>query len=185
MVLTMTVINYPRHFAGLALGAIAVFVVMRLHENELVLLLLSSFLHAVAVLCALKSEASWARRALFAASAPLLSFAALKAMAAVPSMAPQLAICLVSAVGACTYWCLVRVFWIRTLTLVSLFRAACLCTAVTAAWALAFRRSLFFAIEPWVLTAHTFGWWLGFSFSLYLSERANETKINDTSRVSA
>jgi hypothetical protein len=173
MVLTMTVINYPRHFAGLALGAITVFVVMRLRENELVLLLMSSFVHAGAVVCALKGGASWVRRALFVASAPILSFAILKAMAAVPSIAPQLAICLVSAVGACAYWCLVRMFWIRTLNLVSLFRTVCLCTAVTVAWVLAFRRSLFIAIEPWVLTAHTLGWWLGFSFSLYLCERAS------------
>jgi len=48
-----------------------------------------------------------------------------------------------------------------------------LCGAVTLLWDLTFRRSLFFAIEPLILTIHTLCWWLAFSFSLYLSERAS------------
>jgi len=172
---TMTIINYPRHFACLALGAMVVFAVLRLRQDdELILLLLNGFLHATAVVCALRGAAAWPRRALFAAIAPALSFAALYAVTLVPSLASQFyGFCLVSVIGAGSYWCLVRAFWIHTLSAFSLLRAACLCTTVTLVWALTFRHSLFFAIKPLILTIHTLCWWLAFSFSLYLSERAS------------
>jgi len=64
----MTVINYPRHFAFLPFGALAVFVVLRLH-NESIFLISNGFLHAAAVVCALRGAATWLRRALFAAIA--------------------------------------------------------------------------------------------------------------------
>jgi hypothetical protein len=173
----MTVVNYPRHFAYLALGAIAVFAVMRLREeDEITYLLLNGFLHAGAVVCALRGAAPWLRRALFVAIAPALSFAALYAVSLAPSLAAQfLRFCLVSVIGAASYWCLVRAFWIPKLTAFSLLSAVSLCTTVTLVWALTFRHSLFFAIKPLVLTIHTLCWWLAFSFSLFLSERASRS----------
>ena len=171
----MTVINYPRHFGYLALGAIVVFAVMRLREDdEFTYLLLNGFLHAAALVCALRCAATWLRRALFAAIAPALSFAALYVVTLVPSVASQFfGFCLVSVIGATSYWCLVRAFWIHKLTAFSLLRAVSLSTTVTLVWALTFHHSLFFAIKPLILTIHTLCWWLAFSFSLYLSERAS------------
>jgi len=169
----MTVINYPRHFAFLPFGALAVFVVLRLH-NESIFLISNGFLHAAAVVCALRGAATWLRRALFAAIAPILSFAALRVVSLLPAAAAQfIGFCLASMIGAASYWFLVRAFWIRKLTFISLLSAVGLCSAVTLVWALTFRHSLFFAIQPLILTIHTLCWWLAFSFSLYLSERAS------------
>jgi hypothetical protein len=168
----MTVINYPRHFACLVFGAIVVFAVLQLHDVS-IFVLSNGFLHAVAVICALRSAASWLRRALFAAIAPILSIAAFKVMTLLPSAAAQyVGYCLVSVVGAASYWGLVRVFWIHSLRFRSLLSALSLCAAVTLLWDLTFRHSLFFAVKPLILTIHTLCWWLAFSFSLYLSERA-------------
>jgi hypothetical protein len=169
----MTVINYPRHFAYLALGAILIFAAMQLRESDgFILLLLNGFLHAACVVSALRFAAPWPRRALFAALAPALSVGALHIVSIVPLAAAQIyRFCLVSVIGAASYWCLIRIFWIHKLGAFSLFSAVGLCTAVTLVWALTFRHSLFFAIEPWVLMTHTLCWWLAFSLSLYLSER--------------
>ena len=171
----MTVINYPRHFAYLALGATAIYAVLRLRgQDALVLVLLNGFLHAAAVVCALRVAAPWPRRALFAAIAPALSFAAYCSMAILPSAAAQfVGFSLASMIGAASYWFLVRAFWIHNLTLISLLIAVSLCAAVTLLWHLTFRRSLFFAVEPLMLAIHTLCWWLAFSFSLYLSERTS------------
>ena len=110
----------------------------------------------------------------FAAIAPILSFAALRVVSLLPSAAAQfIGFCLASMIGAASYWFLVRAFWIHKLTFISLLSAVGLCSAVTLVWALTFRHSLFFAIQPLILTIHTLCWWLAFSFSLYLSERAS------------
>jgi hypothetical protein len=168
----MMVINYPRHFAYLALAAIVVFAVSRLQDPS-IFMLSNGFLHAAAVICALRDAATWLRRALFAAAAPILSIGAFYVTTLLPSAAAQyVGFCLVSVVGAASYWCLVRAFWIHNLTFNSLLRAVSLCAAVTLLWDLTFRHSLFFAIKPLILTIHTLCWWLAFSFSLYLSERA-------------
>ena len=172
---TMTVINYPRHFAYLGLGAIVVFAVLRL-QAESIFLPLNGFLHAAAVVCALRGAASWLRRALFAATAPALSFTAFYAVTILPSAAaPSVGFCLASVIGAASYWCLVRVFWIHKLTIISFLSAVGLCAAVTLLWNLTFRHSLIFAIKPLIMTIHTLSWWLAFSFSLYLSERVQNT----------
>lgn len=169
----MTVINYPRHFAFLPLGAIVVFAVLRL-QDESIFLISNGFLHAAAVVCALRGAATWLRRSLFAAIAPTLSFADLYVVRLLPAATAQfIGFCLASMIGAAAYWFLVRAFWIHKLTFFSLLSAVGLCTAVTLVWALTFRHSLFFAITPLILTIHTLCWWLAFSFSLYLSERAS------------
>jgi hypothetical protein len=168
----MTVINYPRHYAYLVLGAIVVFAVVQLQDAS-IFMLSNGFLHAAAVIGALRGAATWLRRALFAAIAPILSIAAFYLMSLLPSAAAHyVGFCLVSVVGAASYWCLVRAFWIHNLTLMSLLCAVGLCAAVTLLWDLTFRHSLFFAIKPLILTIHTLCWWLAFSISLYLSERA-------------
>jgi hypothetical protein len=173
----MTVINYPRHFAYLALGAMVVFAVVRLH-NESIFLISNGFMHAAAVVCALRGAATWRRRALFAAIAPLLSLAALNLVSLLPSTAAQfVGFWLASMIGAASYWFLVRAFWIHKLAFTSLLSAIVLCSAATLLWTMMFRHSLFFAITPLILTIHTLCWWLAFSFSLYWSERASESTI--------
>ncbi len=170
----MTVINYPRHFAYLALGAIALFAVQLWLQDVSIILPLNGFLHAAAVVCAIRGAATWLRRALFAATAAILSFGSFYIVNLVPPAAAQfIGICLASMIGAASYWSVVRVFWIPRLSALSLLSAVSLCAAVSLAWDLTFRYSLFFAIKPLILTIHTLSWWLAFSFSLYLSERAS------------
>lgn len=170
----MTVINYPRHFAYLALGASVLFTALRLHFS-LAGLALNGTLHAAAMVLALRGSAAWLRSTVFVASAAALSYFVLYTAVFVPAAAYHyIGYCVASAFGAALYWYLVRGFWLPDLTIASLLRTVGLCAAVTLVWQTSTRSSLSL-INPWNLTVHTLCWWLAFSFSLYLSERAGTT----------
>jgi hypothetical protein len=165
----MTTINYPRHFALLALGAILVFASRQRPVDISVFLVSNGFLHASALVLALKGPATWLRRAIFAAIAAGLSASVLYTAIVLPPAGYHfVGFSFASAIGAGAYWCLVRSFWLRELTTVSLLRAVVLCAAVTLAWETATDFSLSLMGDPLISTVHTLCWWLAFSFSLYL-----------------
>jgi hypothetical protein len=179
----MTVIDYRRHFAYLALAAGALFLAHAAFRKLALgfaafapVFALNGLLHASALVLALNSFAPIFKRVGFIGITAAIS-------AAVPYSGLYLAqilgldgffaaISLGSAVGATAYWLLVRAFWLRDLSRNSLALTAAICVAASLASFVGAGAVTGFGKSPfWIADAlPTIGWWLAFSFSLYLAE---------------
>jgi hypothetical protein len=82
-----------------------------------------------------------------------------------------LTLALASAFDACAYWLLIRVFWLKSLTLADLWMTGTMCAAATVlSWAslgMLTPTSGRWDVRDVIPTA---AWWAAFSFSLFLSE---------------
>jgi hypothetical protein len=192
----MTIIRYPRHFACLAVAALALINVVPLSvpswlDRFTFFSALDGLLHAGAVVLALNVAASWIKRLTFAAITAVLSggvpyfgLAFERPLGLDGTAAFLAAFAIGSAGGAAAYWLLVRVFWIRSLTAASLMRTIAFCVGATlVSFAMAVLVSGF-GRTPSVVgdVLPTVCWWLAFSYSLYLSERAGMTANNALER---
>jgi hypothetical protein len=137
-------------------------------------------LHATALVLSLRVTGHLFRRLVFVLIATVLSIAAPLIGAAVVALAGLQnevgffsMLVAASAAGACAYWFLVRIFWLRSLAVSSLVRTVCLCAAAT----------LTSFIVASILTGQgarvnpisddlpTIFWWGAFSGSLFLADR--------------
>jgi hypothetical protein len=176
----MDTLNYPRHFFLLGCGSVALVLLLRLptalpYDRLYFLCGLSGALHAIAVVLALRSQASRLSRFGFVVATAALSIAA-------PFAALQLiellglrgiatifvALALTSAIGAVSYWLLVRVLWARFLSPRSLLVTvgSCLLATFIATVAISVASSLRDVLLPML-------WWLAFSASLLMADRHN------------
>jgi hypothetical protein len=174
----MAAINYPRHFSYLALAGVIEFVALWSIErwqppfldSFTAHFVLNGLFHGTALVLALNVRANRWRRVVFVAITAVLSYVApvlginLEDLVNL-SLGPALP----SAIGAAAYWYLVRLFWIRGLTALSLLRTVVLCAAVSVIWDKTHHFTWFPDLRH--LMEHTVWWWLAFSFSLYVSER--------------
>ncbi len=186
------VVFYPRHFAYLGLAAVGEFVALRLLnrwqppflDRFAAYFVLNGLPHGAALVMAIRAQGSWPRRVVFVAITAALSMAAyypgiLLEEIILPAAVYQfIGLAFPSALGAAMYWCLVRLFWIRDLTALSLLRTVALCAAVTVIW----EKSNHFAWLPdsLHLMMHTLCWWLAFSFSLYVFECVGGIRAGET-----
>jgi hypothetical protein len=173
-----SVINYPRHFSYLALVAVIEFVALwsieRWHppflDSFTAHLVLNGLFHSTALVLALTVRASRSRRVAFVAFTAVLGLVVYVLGINLEDLSNlSLGPAFPSAIGAAAYWYLVRLFWIRGLTALSLLRTVVLCAAVSVTWDKA--NNLVWFPDLLHLMEHTLCWWLAFSFSLYVSER--------------
>jgi hypothetical protein len=178
----MAILHYPRHFV-LLVGATAVLALgltvqspwSPVADRLFVLFGLSGALHAVAVVLALQARASWKARLGFVAVATALSVAAPLGGLGLAGLLQLnvvitvfLALAFMAALGAASYWLLVRTFWAPFLSRRSLLLSIGLCEAATLVAALAMG-AVSVPRDPLVPAA----WWVGFSLSLYIADRQN------------
>jgi hypothetical protein len=172
----MGILNYPRHFFLLGCGSVALVILVRMpvgSERLYFLLGLSGALHAIALVSALRSKSSWLSRLGFVLAAAALTIA-------VPSAALKLAgllrfewwatiflgLALTSAIGAASYWLLVRGFWARVLSPRSLVVTVGYC--VFATFIASFAISVLSMPRDILLPV---SWWFAFSASLLSVDR--------------
>jgi hypothetical protein len=188
----MITLNFPRHFAYLAV-ATAVLILTQSGSTPLwidratFLFGLAGLLHATALAFALNMSGALPKGLLFIAITAVAS-------ANVPLMGAYIVGPLhfdgalgflawygvSSAFGAAAYWALVRLFWLRNLTVLSLLQTVGLCVGATFASLLTF--GLFThqgRNESEIAQAlPTIFWWLGFSLSLWIFARVVLTAKN-------
>lgn len=180
----MSILNYPRHFLLLGCGSLALVLLTRLptslvYDRLWCLFGLSGALHAMAVVLALRSRSLWLSRFAFVVAAAALSMAApfaglkvidLLGLRGIATIFPALA--LTAAIGAASYWLLVRVLWARFLSLRSLLGAIGSCVVATLI------ASVATGVVPFLREALLSTlWWLAFSASLWIADRHN-TVVN-------
>lgn len=176
----MAVLNYPRHFV-LLVGAAAVLALgltvqspwSPVPDRLFVLFGLSGALHAVAVVLALQAEASWMSRVGFVAAATVLSIAAPLGGLGLATLLQLnvvitvfVALALTSALGAVSYWLLVRRLWAPFLSRGSLIMTIAACEVAMLVTALA-TNVVPIPRDPMAPVL----WWLAFSMSLYVADR--------------
>jgi hypothetical protein len=173
----MRTLNYPRHFFLLGCGSVALVLSVHLptslvYDRLWFLFGLSGALHGTAVVLALRSNSSRLSRLAFVIAAAALCmaapFAALEVIGRLRLRGVAiifLALTLTSAIGAVSYWLLVRGFWASCLSLRSLLMTVGSCALVTLIGS--FAHSLVpFSRDALLPTL----WWLTFSGSLLLAE---------------
>lgn len=178
--LAMAILDYPRHFvllvgaaALLALGLTVQAPWSPVVDRLFVIFGLSGALHAVAVVLALRANASWPSRVGFVVAAAVVSIAAALGGLGLAgllhlnlTLTVFLALAFTSAFGAAWYWLLVRSFWAPFLSRGSLLVTigACVLAALIAALA---GGAGHVPRDPFVSVL----WWVGFSTSLYVADR--------------
>jgi hypothetical protein len=181
----MDTLNYPRHFLLLGCGSVALLLLMRLatslpYDRLFFLFGLSGALHAIAVVLALRSKSSSLSRLGFVLATAALSIAAPFAAVELIDLLGLhgietifLALALTSAIGAVSYWSLVRFFWARFLSPFSLLVTVSSCVVATliASFAISAAPFLRDALLPMV-------WWFAFSASLLMADRHNMAANN-------
>jgi hypothetical protein len=180
----MGAINYPRHFAYLAVAAVALIFMLveplpftQSPDNRFTFFFaLFGTLHALALVTALRAGPLW-RRGIFVAITAALSgcipFAGIELSRVLGLESLVAAMGLASAVGASAYWLLVRTFWFPSVNFPGGLFAVSLCVGATlSGLLLATVLSGFGAnnlpagdVIPTVL------WWGAFSYSLWESEK--------------
>jgi hypothetical protein len=135
----MGTLNCPRHFFLLGCGMVAFVCLTRLpislgYDRSWCLFGLSGALHATAMALALRSSPPWWSRLAFVAAAAVLSITALvTGLGAVDLLGLRgittvfVALALIAAIGAASYWLLVRAWWARSLSFRSLLAADASC----------------------------------------------------------
>jgi hypothetical protein len=173
----MRTLNYSRHFFLLGCGSLALILLIHLpmffvYDRLWFLFGLSGALHATAVVLALQSNSSRLSRLVFIVAAAALSMAAPFAGLAVIDLLGLrgietifVGLTLTSAIGAVSYWLLVRGFWASFLSLRSLLVTVGSCALVTLIGSFAI--SLVPSLRDALLSIL---WWLAFSGSLLLAE---------------
>jgi hypothetical protein len=184
----VTVFRYPRHCALVAAAAIVLVILPRipvpLRVDRLMLLFAASgVLYSATLLLALAAPVSCYARLGFAgisaisgAVSPYVGLALASLLGVRGTAALPAAFALAAAAGAAAYFLVVRALFLRTLTLRAFWRTLALCVAATLlayaiavlAWPAPYGKYL----APLLDALPAVGWWLGFSFSLYLAERA-------------
>ncbi len=178
----MDTLNYPRHFFLLGYASVALLLLTRLpmslpFDRLYYLFGLSGALHAIAVVLALRSESSRLSRWGFVVAAAAMSIAVPFAVAELIELLGLhgietifYALALISAIGAAAYWFLVRAFWARFLSPLSLLVTVGSCELVT-------------LIGSFVISVVPFSrdvllpmlWWSAFSASLLVADRHSMT----------
>lgn len=174
----MDTLNYPRHFFLLSCGSMALLLLTRLpmslpYDRLVFLFGLSGALHVIAVVSALRSKSSSLSRVRFVVATAALSiavpFAAVKLIDLLGLHGIEtifLALALISVIGAASYWLLVRGFWARFLSPLSLFVTvgSCVLAILIASFAISVVPFLRDALLP-------MSWWFTFSASLLVADR--------------
>lgn len=174
----MGTLNYPRHFLLLGCGSVVLLFLTRLsislvYDRLFFLFGLSGALHAIAVVLALRAKSSRLSYFGFVVATVALSIAApLAGLKLIELLGLNgittifVALALTSAIGAVSYWLLVRGFWARFLSPLSLLLTVGSCTLATLSASftlsvLPFPRD---ALLPMI-------WWFAFSASLFAGDR--------------
>jgi hypothetical protein len=179
------ILNDRRHFCLLGCGSMALVVLTRLpaslvYDRFGFLLGLSGALHAIAVVLALRLTSSWLSRLGFVVAAAALSMAApfvgltLVGLTMIDLLGLYglenifLALALTSAIGAASYWLLVRGLWARFLSPRSLLVTVGSCLLATLI------ASVIIGVVPFLCDILlSMLWWLAFSASLLLADRSH------------
>jgi hypothetical protein len=181
----MTVIRYPRHFALVAAAAVIVVLLPRLPLPVWVngfafFFAATGLLYAGTLILALNAPVSLPKRLAFAGISALLSggapFVGLSLGSLLKfgdSVALPAAFAIASAAGAAAYFFLVRALLIPGLAARWGWRMPAMCAAGTVLlYATAVVGSSYGIYRSVLDALPTIGWWLSFSLSLYLAERA-------------
>jgi hypothetical protein len=176
----MGTLDYRRHFFLLGCGSVALVVVMAIptslvYDRLCVLFGVSGALHAIAVVLALRSKPSLLSRLGFVVAAAALSIAAPFAGLTLIDLLGLygvvnifLALALTSAIGAVSYWLLVRGFWARFLSPRSLLVTVGSCVLATFIAAVA--NSVVPCLRDALLPTL---WWCAFSACRLIADRHN------------
>lgn len=176
----MKFINYRHHFAYLAIATVVLALALRVGRptamDPSIFIALDGLLYSAALVLALSEPASFLKRLTFILLSATLSgampFFGIILAQIVGFGGLFMAIALASAAGATAYWLLVRAFWVRGLSGLSLVSSAAICVSASLLSFLAASAVTGFGkSQSWVAdTMPTVGWWLAFSLSLYLAE---------------
>ena len=186
----VSAINYPRHFALLAVAAVALFFIEPLSfppwlARFTFFFTLFGALHAVALVAALRAGALWRRAAFVVVTSALSGVVpyagiALARLVSLDAVALIAAMAFGSLVGASGYWLLVRTFWFSKLNSRDGAIAVSLCVGATVSgFVLAVVLSGFGSHNSVVTDLlPTVFWWYAFSYSLWRSERPGTAANN-------
>jgi hypothetical protein len=185
-------LNFPRHFAYLAIAAAVLIVAQSVPAPQWAdgftfYFSLVGFLHATALVSALCVSGAVAKRVLFiaittalSANVPLVGGYAASSLQRDAGVGFLSLYAFSSAFGAAAYWMLIRLFWLRGLTKRSLVQAIALCVGATFASLLAFGLVTHQGKyeSPLAQALPSIFWWFGFSASLWLFARGTATANN-------
>jgi hypothetical protein len=174
----MKAIQYDRHCMFLVLGAAILLIDAFVDSTPLLAFALMGGLHANAIVNALRYRAPVTpRKATFfvvlVAGLSVVTIFSPLLLSPVLSLRDTMKqdswvlVCMAfaSAFGATAYWLLIRLFWLRSLTLVSWTPAVVLYVAATT---LSFVSHL---SERYFFLIAAFAWWAAFSFALYCGDK--------------